>query len=200
MDATRTRAEQEARRRLAVRKFIEGRSPEDVADFLGVHVETVRKWVRAYRAGGDDGLAGRPHPGRTPFLTAEQEAQVLGWLTEKPSAFGFRTDLWTASRIARLIKERLGVAYHPNYLREWLTKRDLSPQKPAKRARERNPEAIERWLREDWPRIQKRGPTNTPTLSSSTNRDCSSTPWSVGPGRRKVRRRSSTPGAVIATR
>ena len=200
MDATRTRAEQEARRRLAVRKVIEGWSPEDVADFLGVHVETVRKWVRAYRAGGNEGLAGKPHPGRIPYLTAEQEAQVLGWLAEKPSAFGFRTDLWTAGRVDRLIKERFGVAYHSNYLREWLTKRNLSPQKPAKRARERNQQVIERWLREDWPRIQKRGPTSTPTSSSSTSRDCSSTPWSGDRGRRRGRRRSSTPGAVTATR
>ena len=200
MDGTRTRAEQEARRRLAVRKVVGGWRPGDVADFLDVHVETVRKWVRAYRAGGGDGLAGKPHSGRTPFLTTQQEAQVLVWLVEKPTAFGFRTDLWTAGRVAQLIKERFGVEYHPNYLREWLARRGLSPQKPAKRARERNPQAVERWLREDWPRIQKRGPTSTPTSSSSTSRGCSSTHWSDDRGPRRGRRQSSTPGAVTATR
>ena|SRR5436305_256471 len=163
MDATRTRAEQEARRRLAVRKVSEGRPPADVADFLGVHVETVRKWVRSHRSAGDDGLAGKPHPGRTPFLTADQERQVLGWLAEKPTAHGFRTDLWTARRVADLIRKRFGVAYHPGYLREWLAKRGYSPQKPARRARERNPEAIDRWVNEDWPRIQKKRPRTAPT-------------------------------------
>src|SRR5205814_1559304 len=113
MDATRTRAEQEARRRLAVRKVGEGRSAADVADFLGVHVETVRRWVRTHRAGGDNALAGTPHPGRTRFLTPAQEAEAVGWLTRKPTEFGFRTDLWTAARVAQLIRDKFGVEYHP---------------------------------------------------------------------------------------
>ena len=163
MDATRTRAEQEARRRQAVQKVLAGRTSADVADFLGVHVETVRKWVRAHRAGGDDALAATPHPGRTPFLTDDQERRVLGWLARKPSEFGFPTDLWTARRVAELIRQKFGVAYHPNYLREWLTRRGYSPQKPVRRARERNPEAIARWVREDWVRIQKKRPTGVPT-------------------------------------
>src|SRR4051812_7515547 len=131
----RTRAEQEARRRLAVTRVSEGRSPADAAAFLGVHAETVRKWVRAHKAGGDGGLAGKPHPGRTPFLTPAQQAEALGWLTRKATAFGFRTDLWTAARVAHLIREKFGVAYHPSSLREWLTKRRHTPQKPARRAR-----------------------------------------------------------------
>ena len=163
MEAIRTRAEQQARRRLAVRKVGEGRSPADVADFLGVHVETVRKWVRTHRAAGDDGLAGKPHPGRTPFLTPAQEKQVLGWLADRPTEHGFRTDLWTARRVADLIRRRFGVEYHPHYLREWLAKRGYSPQKPTRRAKERKPDAIDRWVKEDWPRIQKKRPRPTPT-------------------------------------
>lgn len=156
MEAIRTRAEQEARRRLAVTRVGEGWSPADTAGFLGVHVETVRKWVRKHRAGGDDGLAGTPHPGRAPFLMPEQEAQVLGWLTQRPTDFGFRTDLWTAARVAQLIEDEFGVKYHPNYLREWLTKRRHSPQKPARRAKQRNPVAIASWLADEYPAAQKK--------------------------------------------
>jgi transposase len=165
MDATRSRSEQEARRRLAVRKVGEGRPAADVADFLGVHVETVRKWVRAHRAGGDDALAGTPHPGRTPFLTPEQEAEALGWLTRKPTEFGFRTDLWTAARVAHRIREAFAVAYHPNYLREWLAKRRPTPQKPARRAKQQNPVAIDRWLANEYPAVQKKSRRRTPTSS-----------------------------------
>ena len=165
MDETRTQAGKEARRRQAVQKVNEGWKQADVASFLGVHPVTVNKWVRAHRAGGDDGLARTPHPGRKPFLTAAQEKQVLGWLTEKPTAHGFLTDLWTARRVADLIRRAFGVEFHPSYLREWMTKRDLSPQKPKKRAQERDLLAVGRWLAEDWPAIQKRGPTSTPTSS-----------------------------------
>jgi transposase len=163
MDTARTRAEQEARRRLAVKRVGEGWSPADAASFLGVHVETVRKWVRAHAAAGDGGLAGKPHPGRKPYLTPEQQAEVLAWLTQKPTALGFRTDLWTAARVAQLIRERFGVAYHPNYLREWLAQRRHSPQKPARRAKQRDPVAIDRWLGEDYPLIKKKSRRGAPT-------------------------------------
>ena len=165
MDTIRTRAESEARRRLAVTRVGEGRSPADVAAFLGVHVETVRKWVRAHKAGGDDGLAGTPHPGRKPFLTPGQEAEALGWLTRKPTAFGFRTDLWTAARVAQLVREKFGVAYHPGYLREWLSKRRRAPQKPVRRAKQRDPVALDRWLKDEYPAVQKKSRPATPTSS-----------------------------------
>jgi transposase len=163
METIQTRAEQEARRRLAVTRVGEGWSPADTAAFLGVHVETVRKWVRKHKAGGDDSLARTPHPGRKPFLTPEQEAEVLGWLTQKPTEFGFRTDLWTAARVAQLIEEKFGVTFHPNYLREWLTKRRHTPQKPARRAKQQNPVAIARWLADEYPAVQKKSRPTTPT-------------------------------------
>ena len=148
-----------------MQKVNEGWKQADVATFLGVHPVTVNKWVRAHRVGGDDGLARTPHPGRKPFLTPAQENQVLGWLAEKPTAHGFPTDLWTARRVAHLIRDRLGVAFHPGYLREWLSKRDLTPQKPARRAKERDLAAVGRWLAEGWPAVQKKRPPGTPTSS-----------------------------------
>jgi transposase len=156
-------AELEARRRLAVRRVSEGWSRKEVAAFLGVHPETVGEWARAHAAGGGEALAAKPHPGRTPFLTADQEKQVLGWLADPPTKHGFRTDLWTARRVAELIRTRFQVAFHPHYLREWLRKRDYTPQKPARRAKQRDPEAIDRWLKDDWPRIQKKSQRATPT-------------------------------------
>jgi transposase len=165
MDETRTAAGKEARRRLAVQKVNDGWKQADVAAFLEVHPVTVNKWVRAHRAEGEEGLAGKAHPGRKPFLTFAQERKVIGWLTEKPTQHGFSTDLWTARRVAHLIREKFGVEYHPNYLREWMSKRDLTPQKPMKRAKERDLKAIGRWLAEEWPAIQKKGSMNTPTSS-----------------------------------
>ncbi|MBX9624477.1 MAG: winged helix-turn-helix domain-containing protein [Gemmataceae bacterium] len=155
----------EARRRQAVRRVADGRSRRDVADFLGVHPVTVGKRVRAHRPGGGDGLAARPHPGRAPFLTAARERRVLGWVADRPTAHGFPTDLRTARRVADLIRRRLGVEFHPAYLREWLARRGLSPQKPAERARERDPDEVGRWPADDWPAIQKRGPAGGPASS-----------------------------------
>ena len=158
-----TAADKEARRKLAIRNVLGGRTQADVADFLGVHPVTVAKWMRAYRAGGDDALAAKPTPGRPPFLSDEQEAEVRSWLLNKPTEFGFRTDLWTAARVAQLIRDKLGVAFHPSYLREWLSRRGYSPQKPVRRADQRDPVAIDSWLGQGYPAIQKKSPPATRT-------------------------------------
>lgn len=160
-----TAAELEARRLLAVRRVGEGWAQKDVATFLGVHPVTVKKWVARHRADEDNGLKAKPTPGRPPFLTDDQERKVLGWLNEPPTKHGFGTDLWTARRVAELIHKKFGVRFHPNYLREWLSKRNYTPQKPARRARQRDQAAIDRWVAQDWPRIQKRRPRTTPTSS-----------------------------------
>ena len=153
------------RRFLAVRRVAEGVPPAQVARVLGVHVETVRLWVRTHKAGGDEALRGTPHPGRKPFLTPDQEAEVRSWLTQLPTAFGFRTDLWTAARVAQLIRDRLGVAYHPSYLREWLSRRGYSPQKPERVARQQDPDRVREFLTATYPAVQKKSPPSRPTSS-----------------------------------
>lgn len=162
MDGTTTYAAMEGRRRLAVEKVKAGWSQAAVADFLGVHPVTVGRWVRADRARGAAALAAKPHPGRKRLLTPAQEKEALGWLADRPTAHGFQTDLWTARRVAELIRRHFGVAYHPGYLREWLAKRGYSPQKPARRAKERDPAAIAAWVRDGWPAVQKKGRKRTP--------------------------------------
>ena len=67
--------------------------------------------------------------------------------------------------MAQLIRDRFGVAYHPNYLREWLSKRGHSPQKPARRPKQRNPAEIDRWLSDDYPLLEKKSGRTTPTSS-----------------------------------
>src|SRR4051812_29623258 len=112
-----------------------------------------------------DNLTAKPTPGRPPFLTPAQEKKVLGWLADPPTKHGFWTDLWTARRAADPILKNLGVRFHPHYLRGWLRKRNHTPQKPARRARQQNPVEVDRWLQEEWPRVQKKSRPTTPTSS-----------------------------------
>ena len=158
-----TAKELETRRRLAVQRVTDGWTQRQVAAFLGVHPVTVAKWAARHRSAGDAGLAPKPTPGRPRFLTPEQEKAVLGWLADPPTAHGFRTDLWTARRVAELIHREMKVKFHPHYVREWLAKRDHSPQKPARRAKQQGPAAADRWVKGDWPRIQKKLTPTTPT-------------------------------------
>jgi transposase len=146
----------EYRRWLAVRRVADGYSPQEVADFLGVDPSTVRRWLGAFRARGDAGLVARPVSGRPGKLTSIQEKIALRWLTESPVHHGFETELWTAARLALLIREEFGVGLNPRYLSTWLRERGFTPQKPERVPRERDPEVIAAWLESDWPRIKKK--------------------------------------------
>lgn len=156
MKPTGPASELEARRRLAVARVNEGWSQKDVAAFLGVSTRAVGKWMVAYRADGDEGLRGKPRTGPKPKLSRRREQAVLSWLDQSPKAFGYTTDLWTSRRLAEVIEKRYGVRFNSNYLAEWLTRRDYSPQKPEVKAVERDNPAIACWVAEDWPRIKKR--------------------------------------------
>src|SRR5579872_7261442 len=92
-------AELERRRRLAVRRVVEGYSTADVAAFLDVDPSSVRRWLADFRHQGAAGLAARPTPGRPPKLSTTQEKIVRRWLSDNPIDHGFHTELWTAERL-----------------------------------------------------------------------------------------------------
>ena len=154
MRTTGSAEELERRRLLAVERVSEGYDSAEVAEFLGVHPASVRKWWKAYQQHGAAGLAAKPVPGRPPKLTPAREIEVIRWLHKNPKSFGFATELWTARRVAQVIERKWGVKFHPNYLSEWLSQRGISSQKPQKRARERDEQAIEYWKTHTWPRSQ----------------------------------------------
>ena len=155
----------EARRRLAVTRVKEGCKQKDIAAFLGVSLKAVSKWVAAHKAGGDEALASKPHPGARPKLTQRQARAVLSLLAKQPQAFGYKTDLWTTKRLAEVIHKRYKIRFNPNYLAAWLRRRGYTPQKPELEAKERKNPAIARWVAEDWQRIQKKLGTSEPTSS-----------------------------------
>lgn len=137
-------AEELQRRRLRAVELVEqGESPEDVARFLGCGRSSVYTWVKAARE--DLGrLAAKPHPGRTPRLDDARLAELEGLLRQGAKAHGWRTDLWTAARVADLIERHLKVAFHPEHVRKILRRRmGWTSQKPQRRARERDEVAID---------------------------------------------------------
>lgn len=146
----------EYRRHLAVERLLEGYSVEEVAGFLDVDPSSVRRWWAAFRQQGIAGLVARPVSGRPCKLSRTQEKIVLRWLADSPVEYGFATELWTGTRVAALIERELGIGFHPRYLQRWMRAHGLTPQKPQRVPRERNPEAIADWLATDWPRIKKR--------------------------------------------
>jgi transposase len=151
-----TAAELEVRRRIAARLFTEDVTLAEIARCVDASVSSVRRWKQAWKTGGEAALAAKPHPRPPRRLSARQQEQLCDVLVAGARASGYDTDLWTCRRVAAVIQERFRVAYHFNHVGRLLHALGFSPQKPLRRARERDETAIERWRREDWPRIKKR--------------------------------------------
>jgi transposase len=160
----------EERRLQAAELFAQGIHQAEVARSLGVSRQTVSRWHQRWQAGGTTGLASRGAPGRIPKVSDTQLAQAEQALLEGAKAHGFDTDLWTLDRVAEVIWRITGVRHHPAHVWRLLRHRlDWTLQRPARRAIERDEQAIRRWVARDWPRIKKTpGAARQPSVSSTS--------------------------------
>jgi transposase len=146
-----------ARRAKAAKLFSEGATQADVARRIGVSRVSAMRWYRAWRKGGPAALATARPLGRPARLSAQQIHYVEQQLLKGAAAHGYSTDLWTLPRMAVVIERETGARYHPGHVWRVLRRLGWSLQRPARRARERNEEAIQSWRKRSWPR-QKRTP------------------------------------------
>ena len=148
--------ELEGRRQRAIELLEQGHFPVDVSRALGVDRRSVRRWKAAHRKGGLQALRAKQAPGRPAKLNAKQKRQLEKALLKGAQAAGFPSDLWTCPRVAQLIARRFGVPYHVDHIGRLLHALGWSPQKPARRAIERNESLVRSWIKHDWPRIKKK--------------------------------------------
>jgi transposase len=150
-----TPQELEQRRLRAVRLLAEGYSPVEVAHQIGVDRRSVRRWKAAKRQGGASALAAKPAAGRPRRLTARDLTRLRRMLMKGALAAGLPTDLWTCPRVSWLIQREFDVHYHRAHVSRLLHGLGFSPQKPTRRAVERDEERIQAWIQQDWPRVKK---------------------------------------------
>ncbi|MFF8717445.1 winged helix-turn-helix domain-containing protein [Streptomyces sp. NPDC015184] len=146
----------EARRVRAVELFEEGGSNVEIARAVGVGAESVRRWRRAWEEGGAPDLRRRSATGRPPKLDDAQVEEVRAALEQGAQAHGFEADLWTLERVGLVVGRVTGVSLSRATVWRLLTGRlGWSPQRPERRAVERDESEIARWVAHEWPRIKK---------------------------------------------
>jgi len=146
----------ERRRMRAAELFAQGLSQAQVARKLRVSPQSAHRWHEAWKEKGKEGLKAAPRKGPEPRLGEADLRRLDEALLAGPGQFGYRTELWTLSRIAEVIGKLFGVRHHPSQVWRILKGLGWSCQKPATRAKERDEKAIQKWLRERWPEIKKR--------------------------------------------
>jgi len=145
----------EDRRKRALALLDSGYSLNEVGRRIGCNASSVMRWRNARRKRGAEGLRVRSSPGRPWKLDRKQRQRLVQLLLQGPRMHGYRTNLWTTARIAELIDREFGIQYHRDHVGRLLHSLNWSPQKPERRALERNDEAIEHWKQKHWPRIKK---------------------------------------------
>jgi transposase len=156
----------EARRLQAWHLKQQGWAQRQIATALGVSEGAVSQWMKRGRAGGPEALHHRSPPGAPRRLTADQLARLPTLLQQSPEAYGFRGALWTRGRIAAVIQLEFGITYHPRHVGRLCKAVRWSPQKPARRARQRDEAAIAQWRDETWPALKRgRKPKRKPSSS-----------------------------------
>jgi transposase len=139
--------------------FAAGRSQTEVAHQLGVSRQNVSRWHARWCVGGQDALRSAGPTGPAPRLSDRQLAHLRQALREGARAHGFDTDHWTLARIATVIQRLTGIGHHPGHVWKLLRRRlGWRLQRPARRAIERDEQAIARWVATDWPRIRQKRP------------------------------------------
>jgi transposase len=145
-------------RLLAVRRVTEdGERPSDVMDSLGLCRTSIYPWLRRYRDKGLEALAEKVSQGPEPKLSEKQRQQVRRWILGKdPRQHGFDFGLWTRRIVQSMIGEKMGVELCLTSVGKLLASLEITPQKPLRRAYERDPLAVERWRMEEYPKLRKR--------------------------------------------
>jgi transposase len=150
----------EERRRLVVRLRKKGLTYEAIAEQTGLTRTGVFDICKRVAEQGAAGLVDKPvgrKLGTGRALTAEQEAQVQKLIRDKmPDQLKMGFALWSRSAVRELIRERFGVKLQVRAVGNYLGRWGFAPQKPIKRAYEQRPEAVQKWLDEDYPQIAAR--------------------------------------------
>src|SRR3954452_21391307 len=149
-----TAAELERRRRRAIELYEQGEPAPLIGRILGLNANSVYRWHR--QAQQPAGLDARPPPGPRPGLSDDELQRLEGLLLEGAEVYGWPNRLWTAQRVAKLIRRHFGIDYHPEHVRKILkTRLRWTSQKPQVRAKEQNDKEVERWLDDDFRRITR---------------------------------------------
>lgn len=151
-----TKSWKEERRKRAWVLYQAGWPQKQIAEAMGVTKGAVSQWIKAGKEGGEAALAARKSTGSPRRLGTEERQRIPGLLERGAESFGFRGDLWTCPRVAKVIERELGVKYHPAHVSRILKELGWTPQKPIRRAKQRKEAEIRRWKTERWAEVKKR--------------------------------------------
>ncbi len=150
-----TREQMEKRRLLATANLQTGIKQVDVARKYGVSRASVSRWAGTFEEKGLEGLKMQKATGQPPKLGQEDLQRLAEILVGGPQVHGWKTDLWTAKRVAEVIWKEFRVRYHPHHVPKLLHRIGFRPVKPKRQAVEKDEKRKQEWLATTWVQVKK---------------------------------------------
>lgn len=120
----------QVRRMLALAFVLEGRRRSEAAALNGMDRQTLSDWVHRYNAEGIDGLKSRKSPGRVPFLTEAQKAELRALVIQGPDPDIHKVVRWRCVDLQAEVARRWSVDVHENTIGVWLAELGLTRLQP----------------------------------------------------------------------
>ncbi|MGR3937537.1 winged helix-turn-helix domain-containing protein [Streptomyces sp. BRA346] len=151
------RARREQVRFQAAELFAQGVAPPQVARRLRVSRKSAYAWHARWREAGVQALRSKGPSGRPSRMKPDWRDWLAAELEKGPAAHGWVEDQrWTLARVATVIARRFHVRFSPAQTWRILRQMGFTVQVPARRAAERDEEAVATWIKETWPRVERR--------------------------------------------
>ena len=147
-------------RKRAITLLKGGKTQKEISEIFGVRTNTVSFWVKSHKTNGQNGLKDKKRGIKSEdkkLLNSEEEIAIQKMIIDKmPDQLKLSFSLWTRKAVKELIEREFGVVIAirttGDYLRSW----GFTPQKPKKKAYEQNPKAVEKWMKDEYPKIKKK--------------------------------------------
>ena len=147
-------------RKMIVRMHKSGLGPMAIVEQTGVSWGAVHKAITLYAEGGVAALKPARRgckKGTARRLTPEQEKDIQKAICDKrPEQMKMEFALWTREAVMKYIEEHHGIRLPVRTVGDYLARWGFTPQKPIKVAYEQKPEAVKKWLDEEYPAISAR--------------------------------------------
>lgn len=142
-------------RKRAITLYEKGEPINKIADYFEVHRGSVSRWITNYKRKGTKALLSKKASGPKFKIPLEKIPVILSMLKQDATKWGFETPLWTCQRLRIIFKKKWNLNLHSTNVMRLLNRMHVTPQKPRRRAVERNDGEVKKWLAEQWPLILK---------------------------------------------
>lgn len=150
---------QEELRIRCVKLVLSGKKHQEVAEIMGFTRQVITRWYGIYKKGGMKALKKKTRgrrQGNQRRLTQVQEKRIKQLIKDKtPDQLKLSFALWTRQAVKEIVEQEFAINLPIRTIGEYLKRWGYTPQKPLKRAYEQQPKAVQKWLNETYPEIEK---------------------------------------------